>query len=160
MTRPRLDTIANLCVVVTCLLLSVAIGRRYIWDYGGSEGAPSTGYKRGEMLTTLEGVHFGTQPRTLVLFLSSKCKYCTESMPFYTKLAAARPSRRFQLVVAGSETQATLFQYLDGHGVAVDKVVTVSPQLVKVRATPTIVLVDGSGRVQAQWNWSPKGSRK
>jgi hypothetical protein len=90
---------------------------------------------------------------TAVLFLSSKCHFCTESAPFYKTLAAfiREHSIRIRVVAAMPEPPNTAHEYLAKLGIPVDSVVQVEPGSTAVGGTPTLLLVDRKGRVTREW---------
>jgi hypothetical protein len=54
-------------------------------------------------------------------------------------------------VVVGTESEENLRAYLDGYNLVVDKLLTVSPQMVLVNGTPTLVAVNRVGNVADAW---------
>ena len=93
---------------------------------------------------------------TLVLFVSPTCHFCTESMPFYGRVVALKPrgSNSFRILganPAGHVSDEEGRQYLTGHGVYVDGVAQVSFSAAGVTVTPTLALLDSSGRVVRAW---------
>jgi hypothetical protein len=106
-------------------------------------------YQPGDVMDALPGLDVRAAPATLVLFLRSTCGVCTSSMEFYRRLQAA--PRRAALVVAGIESVEVLEKYVSGHRFAPERIVQVSPGSVRVRGTPTAVLVDSEGVVQSVW---------
>lgn len=156
MQSPRLETAVNLCLIATCIVVSAAAGKRLLTKEsagatpGNILGRP-TGYAQGDVLPTLEGIRYAEREKTMLLVLSSHCPFCTESMPFYSRIASSRHDGRLQIVVLGSESQTVLADYVTSHGLRVDQVRTLQPGVLKVVATPTIILADSAGRVMAQW---------
>jgi hypothetical protein len=157
MSGSRLETTVNVCLITTCILVSVAAGKRLWSGDPATSTAGSTGYKLGDTLPTLEGVRFTDKPKTLLLVVSSRCKFCTDSMPFYAKLSAARRASAFQFVVAGSEPEAALTTYLTRNGVEADRIVVLRPGTLRVTATPTIILADSVGSVSGYWRGALSG---
>ena len=159
MDRRRIvDNIVNLCLVVTCLLVSVAVAQRLWQGEPVAPGSrPSVQYEPGETMAALPGVEYATAPKTLVLVLSSQCRYCTESMPFYLKLAEMRASASYRMVVVGLETREVLSEYLASHKLQPDAVISAASGTLKVSGTPTLILVEKTGAVTAQWSGALRG---
>jgi len=88
---------------------------------------------------------------TLVLALQKGCRYCDESAPFYRRLWQQRSGSepRMIAVVPGDTTDVA--RYLDDLGVVVDSIVNASLSDIHVTSTPTVFLVDRSGRVSDVW---------
>lgn len=90
--------------------------------------------------------------QTLLLVLSTNCHYCTESAPFYQRLAqqkAGRPDIRTVAILPQviGESQ----KYLSDHSVSVDEVTQSAPGALYAKATPTLILVDKAGSVLSSW---------
>lgn len=156
MATSRLESVVNLSLLATCLLVSAAAGKRlYVGGENRDLARPSE-YSRGEVLPPLAGVRYADKERTVLLFLSSHCQFCSASMPFYAKLSAARHSGGLQLVVLGGEPELTLAQYIAGYHLEVDYVRTIRPGDLKVVATPTVILANRTGQVEGLW----RGARR
>lgn len=142
------STIVDLLQVVVCLVvLSLAITA--FRDRHAHEEA-AAGYAAGAQMEALPGVQFAERERTLVLFESSGCTFCTQSMPFYKKLSKELKSRGISFVAASPEPVHVSQAYFKSHGVAVDQVVQKMFSR-QVAGTPTLVLVDRRGTVTDAW---------
>ena len=125
----------------------------------GKRELPS-GPAQGTQLS-VPGITWADSEETIVLALSDKCKYCTESAPFYKQLAtetAKRPGVRV-VAVFPQDTSAGK-KYLDDLGVAVNEVKQATLDSIGVRGTPTLMIVDKSGVVQQSWVGLLKGERE
>lgn len=152
----RIETIANLSIIVVAVVAAATLIERHFFSNTASAGKlaqpaavkPVVGTK-----LTLSGVDWSKSKQTLVLALSKSCHFCTESAPFYQKLSQeeAKSDRVRLVAVFPRETQEEGRQYLDELGISVAQVATVSLQSIGARGTPTLILVDGSGRVQDSW---------
>lgn len=110
-------------------------------------------YMPGERMPDLPGVTFGAREEPLVLFASSTCPACSDSMPFYRDLARrirALPSRPFFAVV-GFEDERTLGNYLTAQQLRPDAFASVSSAAFKLRRTPTLLRVGPDGVVKNYW---------
>ena len=110
---------------------------------------------------SVPGISWADSEETVVLALSDKCKYCTESAPFYKQLAAETAKRDGVRVVAvfPQDTNAGK-KYLDDLGVVVNEVKQATLDSIGVRGTPTLVIVDKSGVVKQSWVGLLKGDRE
>jgi len=93
---------------------------------------------------------------TLLMFLRSTCRYCTESMPFYRTLKNVRDGEAVsvRLAALSAEPREMLEGYLSEHKVAVDSTIALSPSefsAFRVRGTPTLILVDRKNVVRRVW---------
>ena len=93
---------------------------------------------------------------TVVLFVSKYCHFCSESMPFYSLISSlrTRDSGAFRLLAvtpSGRENTAEDEQYLAEYHVRVDGIGQLGFDALGIRGTPTVALLDGSGRVFKAW---------
>jgi hypothetical protein len=99
-------------------------------------------------------VHFSSIPvsqQTLVIALQTGCHFCEDSLPFY---------RRLSKETTGSSTHLTFgFPHLASDGAALLRTNGIEGADVRemdfsrmgIRGTPTLILVDGHGKVQKFW---------
>ncbi len=149
----KLDRIANIAVILVAIAFIGATIYDRVLPRSRKPTPPMS--LMGKTLP-LPGSATRGASATLVLFVSPACHFCTESMPFYGRLAALRPSgsKSFRLLAAtaaGSVSDEEGRQYMASHGVAVDEVAQVSFPDVGIVATPTLALLDSSGRVAHSW---------
>jgi peroxiredoxin len=101
---------------------------------------------------SVAGVDWAESDETIVLALSNKCHFCTESAPFYQKLTSDLAQRKNVRVIAVFPQQIEeAKKYLDGLGVAVTDVRQATLDSIGVRGTPTLMIVDKSGTVKQAW---------
>ena len=149
-----LDAATNVAVVVSAILF-VALGIRYFWLTSNppTPGAAAV-YDPGDRVDPIPGLTYGGPERTVLLFLSSTCIYCTESMPFYRFLSERQRDvpRRFRLVAVSKEDDSVMKKYLESNALSVDQIAAVPPeQPFRLRLTPTLVLVDKEGKATQSW---------
>ena len=147
MRRPTLEQLTNIVIIVTCISALTMLTVRHARRDGSSNSAAM--FTVGQRGPELQGIKYGDQPKTLVMYLRSSCGYCTESMPFYRALTGIRKSTSgLRLVVASIDPVDVSKEYLQAHKVEVDSVVVTTPRGIP---TPTLVLVDQSGAVRDVW---------
>lgn len=150
MKRLTLDTATNLGLLVASLMMTIVLGQGLWAKYIATPPVPPT-YQQGDTFPAVKAVNYAASEKTVVLFVASTCKYCTQSMPFYAELAKSRAGLRTQLVAVGFEPESTITQYLDGHRVPTDGVVSTMSRAYKFAATPTLLVLDSKGVVINQW---------
>lgn len=158
MQKPKALTFANFTNVVliaTCCVVMYSAWQRVYRP--GTPVAPAQGYQVGDAAPEIEGVRYDVRPRTVVLALSSTCKFCAEDAAFYKALSQSRSLRNFQLVVVGTEHATTLSDYLRGLEINSDHLASVPTGALRVSGTPVIILVDSAGRVTSQWVGALRG---
>jgi hypothetical protein len=142
---------ANLATTIACALLSaVLIQQLQRGSAGANRSTAPAVYASGE---TIEGFPelAATEGSTVVLYLSSTCRFCNQSVPFYRELSRVRTIERFRIVAIGREPAPSLKSYLALHEIDVDQVLSVGTRSLKMTATPTLLIVDSSSRVLDSW---------
>ncbi len=101
---------------------------------------------------SVPGITWSDTDETVVLALSNKCHFCTESAPFYQKLTRELTDRKNVRVVAVFPQEVDEGKkYLDGLNVPITQVAQATLDSLGVRGTPTLVIVDKSGTVKQSW---------
>ena len=146
----RLEKATNIAIIVACLFLVGTLVRNYYLsrnlDFNAPEIAKGTEIKLP--LTTAGG-----QQPTLVLALSKSCHFCSESVPFYQKLAAFKNAapQKLRLVAVLPDKQTEAEAYLKGNGIGVDAVISMPLPNLGVQATPTLLLLDAQNKLEEIW---------
>jgi thiol-disulfide isomerase/thioredoxin len=164
----------NLSIILVALIGATVLVRNYLLRPPATiiagpppttRNAPAgreqpTGPAQGTQLS-VPGIAWSDSEETVVLALSDKCKYCTESAPFYKQLAAETAKRNGVRVIAVFPQDPNAGKkYLDDLGVSVGDVKQATLDSIGVRATPTLVIVDKSGTVKQSWVGLLKGGRE
>lgn len=110
-------------------------------------------YVPGERLAGLGQVDFSKTEKTVVIFVTSYCPYCIDSMDFYRALTIENGRSRgmFQLIIVGPEPMDTLTTFVRRQRLEVDGVVSVARGQLKVWGTPTLIVTDRKGAVERVW---------
>jgi redoxin len=121
-----------------------------------AESAPrSPGARPGPAEGTqlsVAGINWSESSETILLALSNKCHFCTESAPFYQRLTRELAQQKDIRVIAVFPQDATeARKYLDEIGVPNLQVTQATLDSIGVRGTPTLVLVDKTGAVKKSW---------
>lgn len=144
--RRILEAITNFAIIIVAGTLLLHIYRA---EFGSRTPESLSIVKPGERLSIPQ-----IQPRsqTLVLALSNSCHFCSESGPFYRELQERTVSRRDILVVAVfPQATSESVPYLKTLGLAHIEVLSLPLTSIRVRATPTLILLDASGVVTDVW---------
>jgi hypothetical protein len=90
--------------------------------------------------------------QTVVLYLHPSCRYCTESMPFYRRLADLGRAQGSAMAVRFMSTVNLdeLRRYLAAHALADVEVVSASPPP-GITGTPSVFVLGRDGRVVASY---------
>jgi hypothetical protein len=155
----RLEVLANAAFLVVCVMVTAVLGRQLVWPAAPAAAsaparpapAPRPVYQPGERIE-LAGVDFTKSDKTLLLVIRSTCKFCTESMPFYKDLAGGWASTSNVRIVAVSPDDIPVSEaYLGQYAVKLTDVIKIPLSALKVRGTPTAILVDRSGVIKQMW---------
>src|SRR6202044_401626 len=137
--------------IVLVVLLGTLLVRGNLIPGRGAASVPSRPVQIGANMKHLSlGVDWSANNRTLLLALQTNCHFCTESAPFFRRLAAASVGNARTVAVLPQSPDAAK-QYLDGLGVRVDEIKQASLPGIGVTGTPTLMLVDSSGFVRGAW---------
>jgi hypothetical protein len=117
----------------------------------GPRVSPPAGPGQGTLIS-LPGVSWQDSNQTVVLALSDKCRFCSESAPFYQRLAQGLAQRGDVRLIAifPQDVDAGKY-YLAQLGVSIGQVIQAPLDSLKVRGTPTLVIVDKNGAVMQSW---------
>ena len=144
----RTELVANIAIILVAISLVVVLAKRYIF----TGPTPQNPLSNVGATLLLPGVDWSQNNKNLLLVLSDSCKYCTESAPFYQHLVQERAKRQtFRLTAGFPQPVSDGRKYLNGLGVAIDDVLELSPGAIRIRGTPTILLVNNAGVVIDEW---------
>lgn len=158
----RMEKLVNFVIVVVCIAIVGDIVRRNFSPAEAPAAPPSTSrptYKPGETFDAVDGFKPTAGKASLVLAVKDGCGYCAASMPFYQRIAArlqAVPAeaRSLEFVSVCPASSEECSAYLKSHALTVDRVAGIQKgglADIKVAGTPTLMLVDASGKVEAVW---------
>lgn len=140
-----MDRLADVAVIVGVTILAVTT----LWS-GKPVDVPQPGYT----LPAINGVRFGEAERTLLLFISTRCRPCNDSVPFYRVLikAANRAATTTQVVLMSREPPDRVRHYAEQNQLVPHSVVSIAGDTLKeLRGTPTVLLVRNTGTVEKVW---------
>jgi hypothetical protein len=157
-----LDVTTNVVVVVFAVVAIGVLAKNYLAPRGAETRA---GVQKGSIFPEIAGADYKQAPRTLILALNVDCRYCTRSIPFYNRLAEARREneRQFNIVAAFINKEGDRVRsYAEEKQLSVQTVTGVDLDKLGIHTTPTLVLLDGTGKVLDSWRGvlQPDGERE
>lgn len=156
----RTEMAANVAIIVVAILLGVVLVKNNLLANPQPAMAAPAGIAPGTKLS-LPGVDWKANGRTVVLALSTTCRFCTESGPFYQRLAQERARiQNIRLVAVFPQPVAEAQKYLSDLGVTVDEVRQVRLDSIGVVGTPTLIIADANGAVAASWRGKLPGEKE
>jgi hypothetical protein len=125
---------------------------------GVKKTAPPPVYATGDQVD-VPAAWYANAPHTLIVFARASCAACEKAQPFL-KAVAGRMDGHGDVVMAHPAGAPEDDQkFARGLGVADDHVFLITGGL-RVRATPTMVLVDQRGKVVGAWEGAGKEERQ
>lgn len=152
--RITLDVVSNMTMTVASVFLIVVVGMQWHSPAAGTlnRQVTSPSYNEGQAFPQIPGLTTTRDKPTLLLFVKSTCKYCTESLPFYARIIQGqRAGWAVEIAAVTQEPAEQCRAYLVSGGLAIDKVLTVAGTDVRLRGTPTLVLLSPKGTVIKIW---------
>ncbi|MDT4954917.1 MAG: hypothetical protein QOJ02_3055, partial [Acidobacteriota bacterium] len=148
--KSYLEVATNICV----MLVSVVVLSSYAWLYFDGKVAQqsTTGLQKGKTILQLPKDIFGNSSNALIIAMNTKCHFCTESVPFYNKIATRQSGASPVAITAMFPNSADeVGHYAQENGLKMKTVASVDFIGLNVSATPTIILVDKTGNVINFW---------
>jgi thiol-disulfide isomerase/thioredoxin len=156
-TKSTLDTVANIAIILVCAIAAFILIRNHFFNpnQAGGPGQRPPEIEAGEKHAALGQMVPAGAERALVVALAPGCHFCDESMPFYKRLVDERNQKGSNVKVIAAVSQeaakAPEQQKLTAAGVNTDGLMVLDFDSVKLRGTPTILLVDNQGEVHKVW---------
>jgi hypothetical protein len=148
--RAKLEAIVNVATLVTCVTICIVLLGR---GAGPQVPAAPKPYKAGDTVR-VRNVDYQASRQTLLMFVRSGCRFCTESMDFYKRVADSNEhgNGAFRIVALTPEDEETTRSYLNEHSIKVDGVVEVKVGETQFSGTPTLVLVGHDSKIRDLWH--------
>jgi hypothetical protein len=144
----KIELLANVAIIVVALMLGVVLVHRYFAPTAPQEAVPAAPV--GAQLT-LPGMGWAKNNQTVVLALQEGCHFCSDSAPFYRRLAAEAARHNIPVVAVLPQSVEVARAYLDNLQVPLGDVRQATLGSLGVQATPTLMLVNGDGKVTKGW---------
>jgi thioredoxin-related protein len=158
----KIEVVANVAIIVTsalcCLVLvkssllkksSQEISTANVAQAASGNKEVKSAFPPGTKIS-LTGIDFARNDRTLLMALSTTCHFCSESAEFYKTIAKERGGTT-RLIAVLPQPLADSRNYLDKLGVPVDEIIQAQLSDIRVRGTPTLILIDHNGDVIDYW---------
>jgi len=146
-----LEVSSNVAVLVVAMaLLGAIVSTRWASQ---RKATFEDGLQKGQVFGRLPSLDYGAAQQTLVLVLSTKCNYCQESQPFYKRLLEAQQlsGQRTRIVAVFPNPKSEVEQYKQENQLNVESVPALNYGVLNVAGTPTLIMVDSTGRVLDLW---------
>lgn len=150
----KVELFTNIAIIIVAILLSLVLIKSYLWRSNTlqSDARKATVSQKqieiGDKIN-LPDIDWQKNRSTLLLILSTTCHYCTESAPFYQRIATER--RDTQLIALIPQSVEEGQKYLKKLGLNIEQVKQTSLSSVGTSGTPTLILVDNRGVIADYW---------
>ena len=143
---------SNVAIILLAVLVGYFAFNRFLSPTPPAPAnADVSAIKPGSKLS-VKNVDFSKSEKSLMLVLSTECKYCTDSVPFYQRLVERNSiDKKLQIVATFTQEPAEAAKYLIEKNLSVDQIVKTDPSEIQVRGTPTMILMDKTGTVLETW---------
>jgi len=146
--KARLEVATNIAVLVAVAVFLVFFGRQEYERHHISARPVHTSLV-GQKIA-LPGVQFAPKSRTLLLAISTTCHFCKDSEPFYQQLAMSNHGQ-VKVIAVLPQPLAEAHTYVQSSIAPSIQVVSSRLDSIGVTGTPTVLLLDGAGKVQQAW---------
>lgn len=143
----KLETTTHVCLIAVAVLCAgLLLERRFA---PVKVGQPVTNDQLVGKRLDVRGLDWALARTNAILFISTRCHFCQESMPFYQRLSdTLRNVPGVAISVVSAEPPAQIEEYLVKKHVTIDRAYQVSLPDFVVRGTPTLFIADSSGIVR------------
>ena len=145
----KIETASNIAIIIVALLFGGVLINRYFVSASPTPTAVENKEIKAGTILPLSEIDWNKSNKNLVLVLSTNCHFCSESTPFYQKLAARQKAENSnsRLIAVMPQSVDEARHYLTESGISVDEIKQTSLNTINIQGTPTLVLVDQNGAV-------------
>jgi len=148
----KFELVANIAIILVSITLVTVLAKRYVFNTRNQNEATDQVQSNVGNKVSQPDIDWSKSDKNLVLMLSNTCHFCTESAPFYQRLVQERTQRdTFRLTAFFPQPVSDGRTYLNGLGVGIDDIRQISPGAIRIRGTPTLLLVNSAGVVTDEW---------
>jgi hypothetical protein len=155
--NPSVDRIIGLVAKAGLIVVALALALVMVGAYVPSVGSQllrhvgqksMRGYVAGERID-LQQDRYSASPFTLILFARSNCGACQRALSSLRQLHdSLPPGTKLIIVTPTGLPEEPELRYAEAIGLTARDVYRVDPFKTRARSTPTLVLVDKSGRIR------------
>lgn len=154
----KVEVLANVAIIITAVILCTVLAKKHLFAdkqvrpvavAPASRATAPYIIKPGEKIS-ISGINWDQHGRTLVVALSTTCRFCTDSAPFYQYLEKEKlPNLRLLAVLPQAPDESQ--KYLTRLGLELSDVIQAPLASIGISGTPTLILVDKDGVVEQTW---------
>jgi thioredoxin-related protein len=156
MSEPsRVKTLLETATNISVLLVSLLIISAFAWGFFAKKQGTAplqVGLQRGAKLAPLPGFNYKDSSKTLLIAMSTRCAYCSESVPFYKQITEAKYAHaQLRTAAVFPDSSDEVKQYAQQKQLNAELISGVDLSSLDVSGTPTLILVDSNGTVLNFW---------
>jgi thiol-disulfide isomerase/thioredoxin len=141
----RIEIAANIAIMVVAVIGGIVFAKN-LWLH------KTVDQHELKMMMPVDYIDWSRSKKNLVLVLSTHCRFCSESAPFYRSLVdATKDNRGVRLIAVFPQDVTEGKQYLKSMDIAIDEVLRKDLSKMAVQATPTLLLINEEGWIQNRW---------
>jgi thioredoxin-related protein len=148
--QKKIELFANIAIILVAVILGYVLVKQFVFTPAptppGQTKQPEIGAKMA-----LPDTDFSQKDKTLILALKKGCHFCSESAPFYQKLAQIAAEKNVRLIAAFPHSVEDGQGYLKELNVPVNELKQGDFAALSVGGTPTIILTDKNGEIKKVW---------
>lgn len=147
-----LENLTNAAILIVCLLI-LSLFLSHKWGSHATSSDLNETRFIGKVINPVPDYQWATHPNTLVLALRKDCRYCEASMPFYKQLSSLEREGKLRahLLAIMPDSRTVGSRALQASGVEIEGIFEEPLASIQVLGTPTLFLLDASGRVEKAW---------
>jgi thioredoxin-related protein len=150
--RHALENVTNASVLLVCLVVLIVLVRGPISKTPRSAQPTAEELEEGAVFPKASELHLDTNKGTLVLALSTTCKFCAASVPFYQHLLqSANNTLALPILAVFPNSESDVTDFAKKVGTNLSAASGQDFRSLHIFGTPTIALVDSSGKVRKIW---------
>lgn len=153
--KNSLELVTNIAV----LLIALVVLGNFAWHYLSPKPRLrlQSGLQKGDPFPELQSIDYSNSPQTLLIAISSRCEFCSESVPFYKQVSDAglESSNSTRIVAVFPDPEDEARQYIQQKHLSMSFVARVNFKALNLVATPTVILVDNTGKILDFWIGKP-----
>lgn len=145
----KIEVLTNVAIIIVALVIGIILVKKFFFT-DSSQITPKENIVAGSKIN-LSQIDWSENGNTLLLVLSTDCRFCTESVPFYKKLVQELQNSKVNLAAVFPQDASTSKNYLEQNQVIINDVYQTNPTEIGVHGTPTILLINDNGEVINTW---------
>jgi len=155
-----IGTVANVGIILATIMVGIIFVKNYILKPTNSTNNSDVVKLIGAKLP-LSNVDWTKNNQTLLFVLQKDCRYCTDSAPFYQRIAGNEKIKsKTQFIAVFLHSISEGAEYLKQSSIPIGEIKEISLKDLGVRGTPTLLLVDFTGVVKNVWRGKIPASKE